>query len=1048
MRAQILLLIVILCFPVSAQTRKQCYDWIDGLAQLEPAAQVELIEKEPQMAEMAFNSMLFNLEGESDPERHLGLLNLIARVAWVKWGRSDLRARLEDSGRSRELKNPHLEGGPDPELRRRGKLVELERRRLELLFTLSLLISVENYQGGLEVLDAVDLLLEESLALDPEAASLALARVQTEAARLILAERLGLFTRVLKRSPEVLRQLSERGDPLSQLSLQLSLALAARRALDFDALDTALAGIDELAKGEGNQQALARFVAATLRAELEWKRNPEIRPDQLSAAHRAAWQHLDQLNPLRWTGSYWTYGAEAARIWLAFIGDLPPEFGDAGVAMTEHQNQALDHLGQQALKIRADIADPLLQHVFIDSQYPTVMLMKTVESYLGALEVYAFNVGDQGKTREYLDYGERLIGEVEESVLFHQKQTRQMLGRPVEVFKGSGAPRLKGRFRFTRALIMARQWEFKVTPEQARALAEELNLARGDYRRGGDPSGDLDLVPFLGWCQWKAGQPSKARESLTEGRERALKLGRWKVAFRSLKVLGELERAQGRPEQALEYYRRAVEEVEQAIQRLGGTLEAGRRIREQWSDCYQELAQLQLELEQPREAMATLDRSQQLATVTEVAGRARSADREVVDKLQRYRGQQAKIVELRREVDQLRSQSAPGPELQQQERLLADTRASFFKTAQEIRRADPRLYDATLSMSPFEFGRLQTSIPEGVGVVQYFPTEEKLYIFVVTRAKFRIREVALPWKSLDRSVRLYRRSVQRGARLTGEFDWESPEGSELKEVIVQLHQGLIGPVEEDLSDCGVLVVVPARSLNYLPFSSLARVGASGLEFLGQRKAVAMMSKASDFYTVIKPATPPGGASFLGFGNPSGDLPAAAQEVDRLGGLFESSRVYLGDQATTDRLLGEASGAEFLHLATHGVLSPGDPAQSYLAMAGGGRLTALDIYGLQLPRTTLVTLSACQTALAENNPGQEVFSIAQSFWVAGPSSVVASLWRVDDRSTEEFMLAFYTGLKKGLSKGDALRQAQGKLRENPGTAHPFHWAPFVLIGDWK
>jgi CHAT domain-containing protein len=65
-------------------------------------------------------------------------------------------------------------------------------------------------------------------------------------------------------------------------------------------------------------------------------------------------------------------------------------------------------------------------------------------------------------------------------------------------------------------------------------------------------------------------------------------------------------------------------------------------------------------------------------------------------------------------------------------------------------------------------------------------------------------------------------------------------------------------------------------------------------------------------------------------------------------------------------------------------------------------------------------------------------------VAGSPSVVASLWSVDDEATERLMVAFYTHLKAGLSKAEALRAAENDIRKQ--YPNPYYWAGFVLAGD--
>jgi len=67
--------------------------------------------------------------------------------------------------------------------------------------------------------------------------------------------------------------------------------------------------------------------------------------------------------------------------------------------------------------------------------------------------------------------------------------------------------------------------------------------------------------------------------------------------------------------------------------------------------------------------------------------------------------------------------------------------------------------------------------------------------------------------------------------------------------------------------------------------------------------------------------------------------------------------------------------------------------------------------------------------------------------AGASSLVVSLWSVADASTASLMQHFYQNLLGAdLSRSDALSKAKKSLIQNEETAHPFHWAPFILIGE--
>ena len=97
------------------------------------------------------------------------------------------------------------------------------------------------------------------------------------------------------------------------------------------------------------------------------------------------------------------------------------------------------------------------------------------------------------------------------------------------------------------------------------------------------------------------------------------------------------------------------------------------------------------------------------------------------------------------------------------------------------------------------------------------------------------------------------------------------------------------------------------------------------------------------------------------------------------------------------------------------------------------------------RGALVTLSACETGSHIVTGGDELIGLSRGFLYAGASTLVQSLWRVEDRATTRLMERFYGALCAGQSKGAALRQAQLALLGSHGP-HPYFWAPFQLIGD--
>jgi CHAT domain-containing protein len=96
----------------------------------------------------------------------------------------------------------------------------------------------------------------------------------------------------------------------------------------------------------------------------------------------------------------------------------------------------------------------------------------------------------------------------------------------------------------------------------------------------------------------------------------------------------------------------------------------------------------------------------------------------------------------------------------------------------------------------------------------------------------------------------------------------------------------------------------------------------------------------------------------------------------------------------------------------------------------------------------VTLSACESGLGRIARGDEIQGFTRSFLTAGASGLVASLWPVADDSTELLMTTLYTELAGGAEAIDAMRKAQIAVLTQKPFAHPFFWAPFNLIGDWR
>ena len=170
----------------------------------------------------------------------------------------------------------------------------------------------------------------------------------------------------------------------------------------------------------------------------------------------------------------------------------------------------------------------------------------------------------------------------------------------------------------------------------------------------------------------------------------------------------------------------------------------------------------------------------------------------------------------------------------------------------------------------------------------------------------------------------------------------------------------------------------------------------------------------------------------------------------------TTMVAKGFEATREMAMSQRIGEyQIVHFATHGVFYNKHPELSGIVMtmvdrAGtekNGVMPLQDIYSLDLS-AELTVLSACQTGLGKDVSGEGLVGLTHSFMSAGSNTVVASIWKVDDRATANLMADFYRAmLQEGMPTGAALRAAKLKMMQDKRWHAPYFWAGFVLQGEY-
>ena len=280
-------------------------------------------------------------------------------------------------------------------------------------------------------------------------------------------------------------------------------------------------------------------------------------------------------------------------------------------------------------------------------------------------------------------------------------------------------------------------------------------------------------------------------------------------------------------------------------------------------------------------------------------------------------------------------------------------------------------------------------------------------------------------------------------------------------VAANLYDQLFARAEPALGGVKTILISGLGTMRYVPFHVLLRKDADGgRSFMDEHFNIVYLTKPGNIstYSDAEVLTNP---VILEFANPDGSLPEAETEADAIqanwtaGGAratFEVRKqkdanvVALGNSLL--RLKTRYAGRPaILHIATHAAAGA-TLADSFLVLADGP-LTGAKMGMYNFGNLSLVVLSACSTALGsfdEKGPG--VTGFAGQFEDGGVKTVLGTLWKLDSQAGTTFMADFYKRVASGVRVADALRESRAAARGNPATAHPFYWAPFVLVGQWR
>ncbi|GMV77023.1 MAG: hypothetical protein AMXMBFR79_01590 [Chitinophagaceae bacterium] len=523
---------------------------------------------------------------------------------------------------------------------------------------------------------------------------------------------------------------------------------------------------------------------------------------------------------------------------------------------------------------------------------------------------------------------------------------------------------------------------------------------------------------------------------------------------------------QNQLDSAIVFFKQAVELVEEAGKKLFGGAEAKKIYSADYRkvDLYNKLVASLAKTGKKEDALYYADKSNNQAIKEQINNAGYTTnDKEKEDAIKKGN----ELMQKQNAVEQAITKEKSKPLAEQNKELIAS-----LESVQKVAQKDyinyinglvvkyPDLQAYFNKTNPADFKKNMKYIPDSTLVVLYILNDNQLFVFTATNKEIAIKTIELKQnlnKQAERLLAILRNPLN--ATGTGAIRLRSTIKSkeagvkgDFKTEASVLFNMLITPIKDQMKDVKNVCIIPNSKLSNIPFQVLGENDSKGVfHFLVEDYAIFYTNKLDIFSSPYSASNI--NSSFIALGNPDKSLPNASDEVKAFKGIVKNATIYTEGDATESKAVEGLSNYQYVHFATHGVLDYADFNNSYLVFAPNkgttddGKLTISKINGLDINNCSLVTLSACETAVSKEEVKGWYISPVNSFLQSNVSTVVASLWQVDDKATSILMTEFYKNLIT-MSKVEALRKAQETLSKNPEYAHPYFWSAFVLYGEWR
>jgi CHAT domain-containing protein/tetratricopeptide (TPR) repeat protein len=612
-----------------------------------------------------------------------------------------------------------------------------------------------------------------------------------------------------------------------------------------------------------------------------------------------------------------------------------------------------------------------------------------------------------------------------------------------------------------------------------------LKLSQKKGFRGNIIQNNLDL----GKAYNEIGDSGQAYEYLSQANSLASELGNQRYIVQTYYHLAIIESERGNLDKAIEHIEYGLKQIEKTRGEL-----RNKALRTSYFSTVQNFYELYTDLLIERSKKNNNSADVELAF--EMSERSRS--RSLVDLLTEARvdfrqGVNAKLFEKEKDLtDAINSKylmrerlmnRTPKPEqIGKINTEINNLEIELERLNLQIRRTNPRYANLTRGET-LSTKEIQKLLDKETVLLEYKLGKKRSFVWAVTNNSINVYELPKRFEIETKARRFYELIVSN----------KKENAYERQSLSEHLSEVLLSKVKMQINEKR-LVIVAEGMLQYLPFSALQETNKS---FLVDKNETVILPSASVLAQLRENRSVAAGnnKTIAIFADPVFDkedsridetsetdlsnqnavlirllrdlrfdenlprLLASRQEARNISKFVDNNKVSLqmGFDAKLENIENtDLSNYRILHFATHGLLNTSRPELSGLVFSlynkngqpQEGFLSLNDIYKLELS-SDMVVLSACQTALGKDVRGEGLIGISRGFLYAGSKRIVASLWKVDDSATAEFMKLFYRNhLEKEMSEAAALRQAKLDMKKIPRYKSPFYWSAFTLLGEWK